>query len=164
MSYFLRLEIKQNSAGIHVPQKKYIEDLLKSYNMINCKPSITPLSTDSKLSLFDEVESTDITGYRKLIRKLIYATQSRPDIAFPVNLLSRFMHKPTKNHLGAAKQILRYLASTTYIGIYYEEGIYCQLMCYSDSDWGGHIVDRKSTMGAAFTIGSGIVSWISKKQ
>lgn len=59
--------------------------------MMNCKPSIS-LSPSTKMSLFDELKSVDITGFRKLIGKLIYLTQSRPDIAFPVNLLSRFMH------------------------------------------------------------------------
>ncbi|XP_039137235.1 uncharacterized protein LOC120274764 [Dioscorea cayenensis subsp. rotundata] len=164
LSYFLGLEIKQDTLGIHVSQKKYIEDLLKSFNMFNCKPSSTPLCTNAKLNLFDEAEPADITAYRKLIGKLIYVTQSRPDIAFSVNLLSRFMHQPTRNQYGAAKQILRYLAGSMDFGIYYERGNECKLMCYSDSDWGGNLVDRKSTTGAAFTFGSGIVSWISKKQ
>lgn len=90
--------------------------------MINCKPLITPLRSSAKLSLFDEAESIDATTYRTLIQKLIYMTQSRPDIAFSVNLLPRFMHQPTKVQFGAAKQILRYLAGTMDHGIYYTRG------------------------------------------
>lgn len=82
MSYFLGLEIKQDKAGIHVSQRKYIKGLLKSYNMTNCKTSNTLLSSNSKLNLFDEAELVDITAYKKLIGKLIYMTQSRLDIPF----------------------------------------------------------------------------------
>lgn len=128
--------------------------------MNNCKHSITPISPCSKLSLFDEEEPVDITRYRRLIVKLIYVTQSRPDITFVVNLLSRFMHQPTKNHSGVAKKILRYLAGSTDFGIHYERGKKCELMSYTNSDCAGNLVDRKSTTGAAFIIGSGIVSWI----
>jgi len=160
MSYFLGLEVIQDQSGIHISQRKYVKDLLKNYNMINFKSTISPMNPNLKMSLFEESQLADITAYRKLIGKLIYVTQSRPDIAFPVNLLSRFMHHPTKNQFGAAKQILRYLAGAVDYGIHYERGKKCQLTCYSDSDWGGSLVDRKSTTGAAFSIGSGIVSWI----
>lgn len=84
MSYFLSLEIMQDISGIHISQRQYVEDLMKSFNMISCKPSTTPLSTSKKMSLFDKAEPTDITAYRKLIGKLIYVTQCRPYIAFLV--------------------------------------------------------------------------------
>lgn len=109
MSYFLGLEAIQDQSGIHISKRKYVKDLLRNYNMINCKSIISPMNPSLKMSLFEESQLADITAYRKLIGKLIYVTQSRPDIAFPINLLSRFMDHPTKNQFGAAKQILRYL-------------------------------------------------------
>lgn len=163
MSYFLGLEIKQGISGIHVSQKKYVEDLLKSFNIFNCKPSATPLSPNSKLNIFDEAEFAYIIAYKKLIGKLIYVTPSRPNIAFSVNLLSRFMYQPIRNHQEEAKQITRYLSKSMDFEIYYERENECKLMCYSNSDWGGNLVDKKSTIGAAFTIRSCIISWISIK-
>lgn len=115
---------------------------MKTFNMNNCKPSVTPLSPSLKL---------------------VYVTQSRHDIAFPVNLLTRFMLHPTKNHSGATKQIIKYLAGTTDFGIHYERGNKCQLMCYSDSDWGWNLMDKKNTTWAPFTIGLGIVCEYKKE-
>lgn len=55
------------------------------------------------MSLFDDGVSANITANRKLIEKLLYVTKSKPNIAFSVNLLSRFIHQPTENQFGAAK-------------------------------------------------------------
>lgn len=121
ISYFSGLEIRQDSLRIYISQRKYVEDLLKSFNMINCKATVTPLS-NSKLELHDDVEPTDITTSMNLIGKLIYLIQSRHDIAFLVSFMSIFMHQPTRNHYGAAKHILRYLAGTMDFGIFYRSG------------------------------------------
>ncbi|XP_039126988.1 uncharacterized mitochondrial protein AtMg00810-like [Dioscorea cayenensis subsp. rotundata] len=74
MSYFLGLEIKQDLSGIHICQRKYVEDLLKSYIMFSCKPSITPLNSGYRMNLYEDSEPVDINAYRKLIGKLIFVT------------------------------------------------------------------------------------------
>lgn len=95
----------------------------------------------------------------------MYVTHSSLDIMFPVCLLSRFMHKPTSIHHGAAKHLLRYLAGAMIFGI-----LYCKtnstevLQGFSDSDWGTNPIDRKGTSGMVFNLGSGAVTWMSKKQ
>lgn len=164
MTYFLGLEVVQGSHGIHISQRRYTEDLLKSYNMHQCKPVPTPMNSSLKLQTQDWSGKTDAGTYRSLIGRLIYLTHSRPDISFSVGVLSRFMNSPTKYHMGAAKRILRYLGGTTSYGILYERGIVGKLEGYSDSDWAGCLDDRKSTSGVVFNLGSGAVTWSSKKQ
>ncbi|GJU08199.1 retrovirus-related pol polyprotein from transposon TNT 1-94 [Tanacetum coccineum] len=112
-------------------------------NIVQGKTVCTPMNIGEKLQHEDGTEAADGTMYRSLIGRSIYLTHSRPDISFSVGLLSRFMHKPSKHHLGAAKRVLRYLA---------------------DSDWAGSVEDRKSTSGSCFILGKLVVSWSSKKQ
>ena len=95
---------------------------------------------------------------------LIYLTHTRPDISHSVGVISRFIQNPSRHHFGAAKRILRYIAGTLDLGIWYEHGIRYKLIGYTDSDWAGCMKDRKSTSGYVFSIGSGAVSWSSKKQ
>ncbi|XP_058742222.1 secreted RxLR effector protein 161-like [Vicia villosa] len=81
-----------------------------------------------------------------------------------VSLISRYMENPKESHLLAAKRILRYLRGTTNFGIVYKKGENADLIGYTDSDYAGDIDDRKSTSGYVFILGSGAISWSSKKQ
>nr|GEV66681.1 retrovirus-related Pol polyprotein from transposon TNT 1-94 [Tanacetum cinerariifolium] len=101
LRYFLGLEISQTATGIFMCQKKYIEDTLKKFSMRNCKIAATPMNIGEKLSLDDDSGMADSTLYRSLVGRLIYVTHSRPDIAFSVGMVSRFMHKPSKHHFGS---------------------------------------------------------------
>jgi hypothetical protein len=74
------------------------------------------------------------------------------------------MERPTEMHLQAVKRILRYLRGTTEFGIIYRKGDEGQLRAYADSDYAGDVDDRKSTSGFVFMLGTGVVSWSSKKQ
>jgi hypothetical protein len=90
-------------------------------------------------------------------------TQTRPDIAFAVSLLSRFAHNPSQTHIKAAKRVIRYLKTTRTIGITYEgskHGFYG----YSDADWGGNIDTRQSTSGYVFFLFGGAISWRTTRQ
>lgn len=163
LHYFLGLEVIQTRDGIFLSQKKYINDTLKKYNMLNCKREYTPMNVNEKLQDEDGTEQADGEQYRSLVGRLIYMTHSRPDISFAVGVLSRFMHCPTKHQAGAAKRVLRYLAGTRELGIWYRKsGSFC-LTGSSDSDWGG-ASDGRSTTGNCFTVGSSLISWSSKNQ
>lgn len=83
---------------------------------------------------------------------------------FVVNIVSRFMHSPSRHHLGAAKRILRDIQGTLNYGIRYTPRSKIKLISFTDSDWAGCANDRKSTTGYAFSLGSGVISWASKKQ
>ena len=125
---------------------------------------MTPMSSNEKLQFNDSIGSTDAKAYRSLVSKLLYLTHTRPDISFAVGMLSRFMSSPTKQHVGAGKQILRYLVGTLEFGSWYTHSRECKLEEYSDSDWGGSLEDIKSATGIAFRLGTATPSWGSKKQ
>ena len=102
--------------------------------------------------------------YRQMVGSLNYLTTTRPDISYSVSVLSQFMAKPHESHWNAAKAVLRYLKGTLDYGIKYTDASDVELTGYSDSDWAGNLDDRRSTTGYAFSIGSGVVSWSSKKK
>lgn len=164
MHYFLGIEINQEENGIFICQKKYIENLLKKYKMHGCNAVATPLITNEKLQKEDGSPKADASSYRSLIGSLLYLTTTRPDIMYATSLLSRFMQSPSQIHYGAARRILRYLQGTIDYGIWYRTSPNSKLFGYTDSDWAGSVDDMKSTSGYAFTIGSGIFSWSSRKQ
>jgi hypothetical protein len=109
-------------------------------------------------------EAMDPTLYRQLIGSLMYLVNTRPDICFVVNTLSQFMVEPRRAHWTTTKHILRYLRGTIEYGLRYAQGDGVKLMGYTDADWAGNAVDRKSTSGCCFSLGSGVVSWFSRKQ
>ncbi|CAL2249531.1 unnamed protein product [Prunus armeniaca] len=164
MHYFLGIEINQEEDDIFICQKKYTENLLKKFKMYGCKTVATPLITNEKLRKEDGSSKANESVYRSLIGSLLYLTTTRPDIMYSTSLLSRFMQNPSQIHYGAAKRILRYLQGTIDYGIWYKPTTNPRLFGYTDSDWAGSVDDMKSTSGYAFTIGSGIFSWSSKKQ
>ena len=106
----------------------------------------------------------DQTLYRSMIGSLLYLTASRPDIMFRVCMCARFQANPKEAHLIAIKRILRYLKHTPSIGLWYPKGARFELVGYSDLDYAGCKVDRKSTSGGCHLLGRSLVSWSSKKQ
>ena len=105
----------------------------------------------------------DAMMYHQIIRYLMYLTNTRSDICFAVNTLSQFLIDLRHVHLITAKHILRYLKGTVYYGIKYELNQKINLEGYVDSDWAGSAIDRKSTSGCFFSMGSGVISWFSRK-
>ena len=94
----------------------------------------------------------------------MYLTATRPDIMYGVSLISRYMESPTEIHLLAAKRILRYLQGTKDFGLFYKKGEKSDLIGFVDSDYAGDQDNRKSTSGYVFVLGTGAISWSSRKQ
>lgn len=167
LSYFLGIEFKETEAGIVMHQSKYATDLLKKFRMTDCNAATTPAETGLALSLRDEGEPVDETQYRQIVGSLRYLCNTRPDLAFSVGLISRFMQAPKTPHMMAAKRILRYIRGTINYGILLPNTITSsnmELVGYTDSDWRRDNDDRKSTAGYIFLLGNALVSWSSKKQ
>uniref|UniRef100_A0A3Q7I336 Reverse transcriptase Ty1/copia-type domain-containing protein n=1 Tax=Solanum lycopersicum TaxID=4081 RepID=A0A3Q7I336_SOLLC len=121
------------------------------------------MNVSEKLISDDGTGLTDARCFRSIVG-LDYLSHTWPDIAFSISMVYRFMHNPTKHHFGAVKRILRYVAGTTDFGIWYSRKSDFRLFGFTDSDWAGCLDDRKSTSGYAFSLGSGFLSWSSKKQ
>jgi hypothetical protein len=164
LHYFLGIQVWQEKDRILLSQPKYALDLLKKFKMENCKSAPTPIDAGTKLRSNSISEKFDGTLYRKLVGSLLYLTATRPDIAYAVGMVSRFMSDPHLEHWNAAKRILRYIKGTYNLGLEYQNGGNVQLAGYTDSDWAGDTDDRKSTSGYIFYLDLGAISWSSKKQ
>uniref|UniRef100_A0A803LHG8 Reverse transcriptase Ty1/copia-type domain-containing protein n=1 Tax=Chenopodium quinoa TaxID=63459 RepID=A0A803LHG8_CHEQI len=137
MKYFLGMQVKQSTGRIFLSQEKYVKDMLKNFNMRDCKPMATPRATNEKLSKYYGKENVDALLYRSMVISLIYLTNTRPDIVHAVSIVSRFMSEPSKTNLATVKRILRYFEGTKSHGIMYESEIDYKLTGYTDSDWAG---------------------------
>ena len=94
----------------------------------------------------------------------LYLTTSRPDIMFSTCLCARYQANPKEFHLIVVKRIFRYLKGTKNVGLWYPKNSAFDFMAYTDSDYGGCKLDRKSTSGSCQFLGGKLVSWSSKKQ
>ncbi|XP_045809810.1 uncharacterized mitochondrial protein AtMg00810-like [Trifolium pratense] len=164
MRFFLGVEVKQTKEGIFMFQQKYASEILKRFKMENCNSVCNPIVPGNKLKKDENGTSCDATNYKQMVGCLMYLLATRPDLAFSVCLVARFMERPTEIHVAAVKRILRYLKGTISYGLWYKKQEKDELIGWSDSDYAGDLDDRKSTSGYVFMIGSKAVSWSSKKQ
>jgi len=164
LGFFLGLQIKQTNDGIMIHQQKYLKELLKKFGMENSKAYDTPVPTSTKLDADLKGKDVEASLYRGMIGSLLYLTASRPDIVFSVGLCARFQSNPKESHLKAVRRILRYLVGTADLFLWYPKGSTIDLIGYTDADYAGFLVDRKSTSGMAHFLGSCLISWGSKKQ
>lgn len=166
LKYFLGIEVARSARGMCLMQRKYTLNLLKDAGMLGCKPVENPMDPNTKLMKDEDAGPLYIdTGrYRRLVGKLNYLTITRPDIAFPVSVVSQFMATPRVTHMEAVIRILRYLKGTPGVGLVYTPNGHTNVEGYSDADWAGSPFDRRSTTGYCVFVGGNLVSWKSKKQ
>ena len=164
MTFFLGLEVQQQRSGISICQSKYISDLLVKYSLSDCKPASTPVSKTDKLHADPTGTDVNHSLYRGMIGSLLYLTASRPDIMFGTILCARFQANPEESHLMAVKRIFRYLKGTQNLALWYPRDSAFELFGYTDSDYAGCNLDKKSTSGGCHFLGNRLISWSSKKQ
>ncbi|KAE8681718.1 hypothetical protein F3Y22_tig00111310pilonHSYRG00060 [Hibiscus syriacus] len=164
LKHFLGLEVDRTHEGIFLCQQKYAKDLLKRFGMLECKSTSTPMEPNIKMCAHEGKDLEDATMYRQLVGSLIYLTLTRPDISYAVGVMSRYMQNPKKPHLEAVRRILRYVKNTIDYGLLYKKGEDCKLVGYCDADYAGDHDTRRSTTGYVFKLGSGTISWYSKRQ
>jgi hypothetical protein len=158
LKFFLGFQIKQVKEGTFISQTKYTQDMLKKFNMENAKPIKTPMPTNGHLDLDTKGKAVDIKVYRSMIDSLLYLCASRPDIMLSVCMCARFQANPKESHLMVVKRILRYLVHKPNLGLWYPKGSKFTLLGYSDSDYAGCKVERKSTLGICQFLGRSLVS------
>ncbi|XP_019183738.1 PREDICTED: uncharacterized protein LOC109178656 [Ipomoea nil] len=116
------------------------------------------------MEIDNEGKDVDQTKYRGIIGSLLYLTASRPDISFAVGVCARFQAKPKESHLSAERKILRYLKGIQSVSLWYPREGSFNLIDYSDADFAGCRIDRKSTSETCQFLVGRLVSWFSKKQ
>ncbi|GJW06383.1 putative ribonuclease H-like domain-containing protein [Tanacetum coccineum] len=164
LTFFLELQVEQRKDGIFLSQDKYVSDILKKFSFSSMKTASTPMETHKPLSKDADGTDVDVHLYRSMIGSLMYFTSSRPDIVFVVCACSRFQVQPKASHMHAVKRIFRYLKGQPTLGLWYPKDSPMDLIAYSDSDYAGASLDRKSTIGGCQFLGYRLISWQCKKQ
>lgn len=158
------MEVVQGSSGFFISQRKYANELLERFGMKHCNPVKNPIPLGAELFKDKDDACVNATGYKQMVRSLMYITATRPDLAYAVSLVSRFMERPTILHQQAVKRVLHYLKETIEMGILYKIGGEEKLVSYSNSNYAGDVEDQKSTSGYVFLLSLDAVAWSSKKQ
>ncbi|XP_050893319.1 secreted RxLR effector protein 161-like [Lathyrus oleraceus] len=121
------------------------------------------MATCGNLERNENGKNVEVKKYRGMIGSLLYLTASRPNIMFSVCMYARYQSAPKESHLKAVKRIFRYLHGTSNYGLWYSNGSDCSLVGYTDSNFIGCKLDRKSTSGTCHIFSNSLVSWYSKK-
>lgn len=149
-------------------QKKCAQNILKRFKIRNCNSAITLLETGEKLKKETNDEFVSATLYKKILGSLRYLCNTKPYIYQSVGLLSRYMEKPHKFHLTAAKRVLRYIKGTIDHGVLMlrqkSTNINVEVHSYTDSDFSGDQDEKKSIASYIFIIGSAPIFWSSRSK
>ena len=177
---FLGVEVIRDKANntLYLTQRSFLQRLIKRFNKENLKPRQSPLPPSIKLeSNLEKASAEDVNHYQQQIGSLIYATIfTRPDLAYAVNSLARYMSNPSIDHFKALDYCWGYIKHTRNFGLQYAlnhsdldpSQLKLDLIGSTDADWGGDYTSRKSTTGYVFLLSnskeSSAISWLSKLQ
>nr|GEX66544.1 hypothetical protein [Tanacetum cinerariifolium] len=145
-------------------QYTYVAEILRKFGLTKVKSASTPIDIEKPLLKDPDGEDVDVHTYRSMIGSLMYLTSSRPDIMFAVCACAHFQVTPKASHLHAVKRIFRYLKGKPHLGLWYLHDSPFDLVAYSDSDYAGASLDRKSTTRGCQFLGCRLISWQCKKQ
>ncbi|CAI7848998.1 unnamed protein product [Closterium sp. NIES-54] len=141
--------------------------VLQRFGFQYSSPQLNPLSTNHSLSAPPSDESVEPIGpYPELVGCLMYLmTCTRPDLAYPLSLLARYvaLGRHRKVHWDAAKRLLRYLCSTSGMGLVLGGRGPVVLTGHADASWVDDSATQRSSQGYTFSLGSGSVSWRSTR-
>jgi hypothetical protein len=147
LQFFIGLQIKQSKEGTFVHQAKYTKYILRKFKMEDSKAMATPMITTTALDANEEGEHVDQNEYRSMIGSILYLTATRSNIQFSVCLCARFQASPRTSHRQSVKRIFRYLRHTPDFSLWYTASSSLALHGFSDADFAGCRLDRKSTSG-----------------
>lgn len=161
---YLGIEFQKTTSGIFIHQQNYSQKLLTDLDMQHCKPAAVPLPDGLILTSDTSTAEVDATHYCRIIGKLIYLTNTRPDLAYSVGILSRFMSRPQQKHLEASHHVLRYIKATTDYGLFFPKSDSLTLIGYTDSDHAACKETRRSIGAYLFQFAGSTITWSSKRQ
>ncbi|GJV80630.1 putative ribonuclease H-like domain-containing protein [Tanacetum coccineum] len=159
LTFFLGLQVQQKKDGIFISQDKYVVEILKKFGFTEVKTASTPMETQKPLLKDKDGEEVDVHMYRSMISSLMYLTSSRPDIMFAVCACARYQVNLKVSHLYAVKIFFRYLKGQPKLGLWYLKDPPFNLIAYTDSDYAGASLDRKSTTGDCQFLRCRLLSW-----
>nr|GEV53183.1 reverse transcriptase domain-containing protein [Tanacetum cinerariifolium] len=145
LTFILGLQVKKKEDGIFISRDKYVAEILKKFDFLSVKTSSTPIETKKPLLKDEEAADVDVHFYRSMIGSLLYLTYSRANIMYAVCAYSTFHVTPKTLHLQAMKRIFRHLKGQPKLGFWYPRKSAFDLEAYSDRDYAGANLDRKST-------------------
>ncbi|CAL2267477.1 unnamed protein product [Prunus armeniaca] len=134
LNYFLGIVVARSKTGIFLSQRKYVMDLLTETEMLGCKPADTPIEMNHKLCEDMDQEPTNKEQYQRLVGR------------------------------NAVDRILRYLKLAPGKGLMFSKNGDLEVVGYTDADWAGSIIDRRSTSSYFTFMKGNLVTWWSKKQ
>jgi hypothetical protein len=159
---FVGMEISQSAVGIKLHHSRYIRHLLRLFDMEKCQPVRTPMvhRLDAKV-----LEGDKKFPFRELVGSIMYLAHStRPDLALSASELSAHCNDVGTKHVMAAKRTLRYLAGTQSRGIFLPTNLRFSILGYSDSDFAGDLIGRRSTSGRLLLVGGAPLLWAARRQ
>ncbi|CAI7903857.1 unnamed protein product [Closterium sp. NIES-54] len=167
LTSYLGLRITRDRAQrtITLTQSHMVQQVLQRFGFTYSSPQSTPLPTGQSLSPPPSDESVEPSGpYPELVGCLMYLmTCTRPDLAYPLSLLARYVApgRHRKVHWDDAKRVLRYLCSTSGMGLVLGGRARVVLTGHADAFWVDGLATQRSSQGYTFSLGSGSVSWRS---
>ncbi|GKA44560.1 putative ribonuclease H-like domain-containing protein [Tanacetum coccineum] len=162
--FFLGLQVQQRPDGIFIGQDKYVQEILKKFDLESVRTATTPYEAPKPKSKNEPDNPVNVHLCRSMIGSLMYLTASMPDIMFAVSACSRNQVTPTTSNLEAVKKIFKYLKGQPKLGLWYPRELPFVLEAYSNSDYAGSNKDRKSTTGRCQFLGRRLISWQCRKQ
>lgn len=175
ISRYLGVQVDSLPDGYFLHQTDYTNQLLRETGMSKCRPLTIPLLEGTVLLTDMSSSKVDTIYYNCVVGKLIYLTNTRPDISYSVGIVSRYMVTPQQSHLDAVLHSLRYLRHTTDYGLLYKQSLTphlfgftraggpWDLIGFTDVDWGACQEARRSIGAYLFVFGGGPISWSSKR-
>nr|GEX08259.1 putative ribonuclease H-like domain-containing protein [Tanacetum cinerariifolium] len=145
-------------------ERQVLDEFNGGTHILSGSLASTPIDTEKPLLKDPDGEDVDVHIYRSMIGSLMYLTSSRPDIMFAVWACACFQVTPKASHLHAVKRIFRYLNGKPHLGLWYPKDSPFDLVAYSDSDYAGASLDRKSTTGGCQFLRCRLISWQCKMQ
>ncbi len=168
LHFFLCMEVERGRAQrlLYINQIRYLKEVLKCFCMDDCKAIRMPLDPKTKLKKNEDKDDEMVkVPYQQVVGSLMYAILcTRPDLAYPINVVSQHMANPSLEHWIAVKCIFRYLQGTLQFKLCFRGLTPQGLVGYCDADWADDLEDRRSTTRFVFMMGGGTISWSSKRQ
>jgi len=167
----IEIIIDREAGVLWLSQESYLNKVLKTFNMLESKPALTPLgahlkmksATEEKLSTEEEYMKS--VPYSSAVGSIMYSMiGTRPDLAYPVGVVSRFMSQPAKEHWLGVKWVLRYIKGTVDTRLCYKRNSDFSICGYCDADYAADLDKRRSITGLVFTLGGNTISWKSGLQ